>query len=76
MGLNAPDRLLEAARRFVQEAEEQVSEQAKVVEQARAQGQNTEHPEELLRLLQDFLRLAREHLAAVEGAARSRGEKG
>jgi hypothetical protein len=53
-----------------------VSEQAKVVGQARAQGQNTEHPEELLRLLQDFLRLAREHLAAVEGAARSRGEYG
>lgn len=76
VGQDAADRLLEAARRYVREAEEQVSEQTKFVEQTRALGQNAAHAEELLRLLQSFLRLAREHLAAVEAAARSRGDTG
>jgi hypothetical protein len=60
----------------VSEAQEQVATQSRLVENLRARGEDTDQAEELLRILQEFLQLARQHLAAEERAARSRDDKG
>ena len=70
------DAHVEVVRRVVREAEEQVARQIEHIEQMRVRAENTERAEALLGLLQDLLRLAGQHLEFVEGAAKTRDDRG